>query len=72
LWLVLNLVLLVGFWLRHVIDASTLLTSAKLAPAMLGGLFVGELLHRRVPASAFRRLVFGVLLVAGALLVVKS
>lgn len=72
LWLLLNAVLVVAFALRGALSTETLLSSAKLLGFLAAGLVVGEALHRRVPAELFRRLVFGLLLVAGALLVVNG
>lgn len=72
LWLVLNLVLLVGFSARGVLDEESGARTLTWLPFLAVGLVVGELLHRRVPAEWFKRLVFTLLLIAGALLVLRS
>lgn len=72
LWLLLNLALLVGFAARGEIGAESGLRSLAWLPFLAGGLLVGDTLHRRVSADAFRRLVFTVLLVAGALLLLRA
>lgn len=72
LWLVLNTLLLLGFAARGALDGESATRSLTWAPFLLGGLLLGERLHRSVPAALFRRLVFVVLLVAGALLVLRA
>ncbi len=72
LWLVLNLLLLAGFAARGVLDGESLTRTLTWLPFLGGGLLLGELLHARVPAELFKRLVFLLLLVAGVLLVVKG
>lgn len=71
LWLVLNLVLVAGFAARGALDAESGARSLAWAPFLLGGLLAGDALHRRVSTEAFRRLVFTLLFVAGALLVLR-
>lgn len=72
LWLVLNVALLVGFTARGVLDAQSAARSLAWLPFLAAGLLVGEVMHRRVPAAWFKRLVFLLLLVAGALLVLRA
>jgi uncharacterized protein len=66
LWLLLNLVLFANFALRGRIDIRSLEASAVLAIGMLLGLWLGEWVHRRVPAEQFRLAIYGLLGLAGA------
>lgn len=72
LWLALNLALVAGYVLNGQIDAITLRTSAMLVPSLAVGLVVGEWAHSRIPLKAFRVGIFALLLVVGALLVMKG
>jgi uncharacterized membrane protein YfcA len=72
LWLALNVVLVATYAASGKLGGSTLLVSAALAPGLAGGLVVGEWAHRRVPEHVFERLVFALLLCAGALLSARS
>lgn len=68
LWLVLNLALLGGLALRGGLSGGTLAPCLPLAlPAALG-IGLGDWAHGHIPAAPFRRLVLGLLLGAGALL----
>jgi uncharacterized membrane protein YfcA len=68
MWLVLNVIVLARLSVRGHVDASSLGTSACLAPALAGGLVLGDLVHARVSERAFRGAVAGLLLVVGVLL----
>jgi len=70
LWLVLNAVLIVTFSIGGRIDRSALALAAAILPALLLGILVGELVHRRVDDLKFRKLVQGVLLLTGVFLLV--
>jgi uncharacterized membrane protein YfcA len=70
LWLVLNAVLIVTFSIGGRIDRSALALAAAILPALLLGILVGELVHRRVDELKFRKLVQGVLLLTGVFLLV--
>ncbi|MEZ4448251.1 MAG: sulfite exporter TauE/SafE family protein [Nannocystaceae bacterium] len=69
LWLILNLALVVGFTIHGDLDAATLRETATMVPSLLVGLVLGEWLHHRVSPRGFRGLVFGLLLIAGGILV---
>jgi hypothetical protein len=71
LWLGMNAVLLVSYASSGVLTRASLATTAALAPALLLGAALGERLHHRLAGPAFHRLVLGVLLAAGAVLVAR-
>jgi uncharacterized membrane protein YfcA len=71
LWVCLNLVLLVTWLATGAFPADTLSRSAWLAGGALIGMVAGQALFVRLPAAAFRRLVFGLLLLAGLALLVR-
>lgn len=72
LWLLLNLALVVGYAVNGSLTVQTGKIGLVLVVPLLLGILSGEWLHRRVEASVFRGLLFGLLLVAGALLVVGA
>ena len=72
MWLTLNVIVLTRLASRGHVTTSTLTVSAALAPAMLTGLGIGELLHARASEQTFRRAVAALLLVTGALLLHAS
>lgn len=65
LWTVLNTVMLVSFLRSGRIDGGTFATSAWLAPALVLGLWIGDVAHKRVSQHAFRTFVFLMLTVSG-------
>jgi hypothetical protein len=71
LWLAMNVVLTATYASSGAITKSTLGTTALLAPALVLGTILGERLHRRLAGPTFQRLVLGVLLVAGSVLVMR-
>lgn len=71
LWLTMNLMLLAQYALQGKLTPASLGLSMPLAIGLGAGMIGGELLFRKVPESTFRRLVFGLLLVAGLLLVLR-
>lgn len=72
LWLGLNSVIVASWVGTGVLRAATLRDSARLGIALLVGLAIGEWAHRRVPARAFRTLVFAVLGATGVVLAVRA
>jgi uncharacterized membrane protein YfcA len=72
LWLLLNAVLTVGYALRGLLGREILLGQAMLLPSLCLGIVGGEWLHHRVNERIFRRLVYGLLLCGGAVLVVGT
>ena len=72
LWLVLNTALVVSFVVDGRLNSTSLITTTKLLGALVVGLVVGELLHRRVPERMFRTVVWIVLALGGAMLVVRG
>jgi uncharacterized protein len=49
-----------------------LLSAAALAPALVGGIWLGNRLHAAVPAAAVVKAVYAVLVIAGLLLLLRS
>lgn len=72
LWLVLNVALVVSYAAGHQLGAGTLAISAALIVPLALGMALGEWAHRRVPAATFHKLVFTLLLGAGALLAMRA
>lgn len=72
LWLLLNIALLAGYLVAGDLDGASLERSALLLVPLLLGLVVGQHIHDRVDGASFRRLVFGMLLVAGAVLALRG
>lgn len=72
LWVALNLLLLAGLLARGALEARHLAPCLPLAPALVLGLLAGERLHARVEQAAFRRLVYGLLTLAGLVLLVRG
>lgn len=72
LWLIMNGVLCTGYALGAQFTRQTAGLSVACTISLVGGIAVGEWLHRRVKPSQFSPLVFSLLLVVGALLVVKT
>jgi uncharacterized membrane protein YfcA len=71
LWVLLNGALLASYGADGALDAPARRRALTFVPALALGLGLGEWAHRRVPQAAFRRGVFVLLGVAGALLVVR-
>ncbi|MCB9787016.1 MAG: sulfite exporter TauE/SafE family protein [Deltaproteobacteria bacterium] len=61
-----SLVAIATYVRSGVVDAETLGWNLRLAPALLGGLWIGAMLYGRVPQKAFRTLLHVGLLLVGA------
>lgn len=72
LWFVMNATLLAGYAWSGALNAESVRTSAVMAPGLVAGLVVGELIHTRVDPQLFRRLVFMLLGAVGVMLVTRS
>lgn len=72
MWFALNVIVLTRLAVRGHVDEASLGTSLRLAPAMVCGLVLGELVHVRASERVFRGAVAGLLLVTGALLLHAS
>jgi len=72
LWLLLNLILMVGYVIRGMVTWETTRLSALLLLPLGLGILAGEWLHNKVDASTFRLLIFGLLLAGGVVLVAGS
>jgi uncharacterized membrane protein YfcA len=70
-WLIMNIFLTGSYAVSGKIDAGSLTASAYLLPSLALGVLTGELLHRRIPERGFKMVVFGLLLVSGALIMIK-
>ncbi len=71
-WLILNLILLIGHLTAGRIDSSTLMISLQLSPALALGIFIGEGIHNKLPERGFRIFVYSVLLFAGTAIMFKG
>ena len=72
LWLVLNTALLVNFASAGLYTRRLVPVAGVLAGAIVPGLVLGDRIHRRLEASRFERVVWMLLLVAGAALALRS
>lgn len=72
LWLVLNVILIVGYLFRGLVDQRVAQHVGILIFPLALGILAGEWLHNRVDAWTFRLLVFALLLAGGIVLVVMT
>jgi uncharacterized membrane protein YfcA len=72
LWTVLNVLLLASYALGGELDGQTAGLACGLVPSIAIGMAVGEALHARVPAKTFRGVVFGMLVLAGGVLLARG
>jgi hypothetical protein len=72
LWLSLNTALLVNFLSLGLYHRETVDTGAVIALAVIPGLVIGERIHRALDAARFERVVWVLLLVAGAALAIRN
>lgn len=72
LWLTLNTILVVSYAVRGKLTATSAQASAVLVASLVAGLLIGEAIFHRVSAVRFRSFVFGMLAVAGAVLVMRN
>jgi uncharacterized membrane protein YfcA len=72
LWTILNLAMLASYAWQGQLDGRAAGLGVGLVPSIAIGMVVGELLHARVPAKTFRGVVFGMLCLAGLVLVVRG
>jgi uncharacterized membrane protein YfcA len=72
LWLVLNIALLVNYASADLYTHSVTEAGGVIALAIVPGLLIGERVHRKLDAARFERVVWVVLLLAGAALAVRS
>jgi uncharacterized membrane protein YfcA len=68
-WL-LMLIMLVNLFGRDVIETSTLLRAAFIAPASLFGATLGQYLFKRAPVTWFKTFAHGLLIVIGVAMLV--
>lgn len=71
LWIVLNVVLVGGFAMDGRVNASSVTLSAMLAAGLVAGIVLGEILHKKVPVTTFRVVVWAALAVAGVALALR-
>jgi len=71
LWLTLNLIVATRLVADGALGPRSLPVSAVLVPALIAGIMIGEVVHRRVPERPFRWLVAALLGVTGVLLMVR-
>jgi uncharacterized membrane protein YfcA len=72
LWLVLNCALLANYASSGLYGRATAEAGGAIALAIVPGLVIGERIHHKLDAARFERLVWIVLLLAGAILAVRS
>lgn len=72
LWMLLSVILVVGYVVDGSLGAAQLQQSALLFLPLLGGYVVGNLVHHKVPQRQFRIAVCALLVVAGGALVVRN
>jgi uncharacterized membrane protein YfcA len=72
LWALLNLVVFGWYIASGEVHAETVGLTLALAPSIAIGMIVGEVLHVRVPVATFRKVVFGMLMLAGLMLLVRG
>ena len=72
IWFVFSTALIVGYVLDGRVNAASLQQSLWLLPALFIGGRLGELVHHRLPAERFRRLVYVLLFIAAGFLVVST
>jgi uncharacterized protein len=70
IWLALDFTVLIGYACFGQITSAHLLLGAKLAPAALFGLVIGDRLEHRIPQAKFLLFIDGVLLFLGVILLV--
>jgi hypothetical protein len=72
LWLLLNVALLGTYAAEGRLGGASSALAVVLAPALGAGILLGERIHRRVPATGFRTVVFALLLGAGLVLAARA
>lgn len=72
LWLVLNTALLINFWSLDLYGEPTLRLGGALALVFVPGIILGERIHRALDAARFERIVWVLLLGAGAALALRN
>jgi len=72
LWTILNLAMLASYLVQGQLDGRTAGLGVGLVPSIAIGMVLGEILHSRVPAKTFRGVVFGMLALAGLVLVARG
>lgn len=70
-WLILNCVLVISYFLCDKLDRMTLTNSAMMLPSLILGLMVGEFLHRRVSDKSFKLVIFSLLIMTGLSIVCR-
>ena len=72
LWLSLNCALLINFVSLDLYTSETVETGSVIALAVIPGLVIGERIHRALDPARFERVVWVLLLVAGAALAIRN
>jgi uncharacterized membrane protein YfcA len=65
-------VILIGYWWAGLLTREVLTLAAVYAPPALVGLLAGMAAFTRIDPTRFRRLVFGLLLVSGLVLLIRG
>lgn len=71
LWLLLNSILTINFYLTHNIKIENLKLTAILLPSLVLGIIFGEIMHKRINEYFFKILVQIILLITGIVLLVS-
>lgn len=72
LWLLLGGLLMATYARSGHLGAASMRRTALLVPGLILGLVGGEMAHGRLPERAFRRVVFAMLMIVGAVLVIRA
>jgi uncharacterized membrane protein YfcA len=70
-WLIMNILLTGSYALAGSINATSIKASTCLLPSLILGVFLGEVLHRRIPEHGFKMVVFALLLLSGVFISLK-
>jgi uncharacterized membrane protein YfcA len=72
MWLVLNIVLVIGYLRDGMVDRESLALSGVMAPALFFGIILGERVHGQIPESTFRVVTWVVLLIGASTLLIRA
>jgi len=65
LWVIMDMVLIISYLLTNTLNKTTVTYSLFLAPVVITGIVVGEMLHHKVNEQLFKLIIYSLLLFAG-------